>query len=293
MRPITPNSNVAAVQGALEAGVEVSLVSPVADVGVYEVQTVTCPTKAACTAGDMFILENIAGDIMAVALNKAGNSTEPSGLLYSAADIKTFVDISSATTAIQVAALLKAAIDLAPLDDVTCVDNADGTLTFTQDLLGNATAPVRKNATEAGNGTFVVATATAGVDSAIQSKYFQFRVAAGTKYHCWMNVGGEGVDPAPAASTAIEVAVAAGASASTIATAAAAAINVDGHFAANVRNGSSIEIHNLATGNPTDVDAGDSTFSVSVAESGNAVGNATLNPGDAPSGISNNPSAIT
>lgn len=292
MRPITPNSNVASLQGFLEAGVEVSLVTPTADDGSLEVQKVTCPTKAACTAGDMFLVENVAGDIMAVALNKAGNSTEPSGTLYVAADIQKFVDVSSATTAAEVATLLATAMNSDGLGDVTITrDGAD--LYFTQDLLGDVTAPVRKNAAENGNGSFTVSTTVVGADSTLQSTYFQFRTAAGVKYHCWMNVNGEGTNPAPAASTAIEVAVAAGATASVIATAAVAAINVDAHFAANVRNGSGIEIHNLATGNPTDVSAGDSGFTASVGEQGNAVGNSTLSAADSVSGISLNPSQIT
>lgn len=67
--------------------------------------------------------------------------------------------------------------------------------------------------------------ATADVASSHNNDYFFLYNFNNVKHHVWMNVGGAGVDPAPAGSTPIEVAFAANASAATVAAAIAAAID--------------------------------------------------------------------
>ncbi len=68
-------------------------------------------------------------------------------------------------------------------------------------------------------------TCVADVASSLNSKYFLFHDSAGAKHYAWLNVGGTGVDPAPAGGwVEHEVAFAANASATTIATAIAAVL---------------------------------------------------------------------
>lgn len=62
------------------------------------------------------------------------------------------------------------------------------------------------------------------VASSLQSTWFKIFKQSGVGYYVWMNVGGSGVDPAPAGLTEVEVAIAANASAEAIASAMKAAI---------------------------------------------------------------------
>jgi hypothetical protein len=65
----------------------------------------------------------------------------------------------------------------------------------------------------------------ADVSSSLQNKYFLFKTSAGVKHYAWFDVGGAGVDPAPAGGwTGHSVAIAANASASAVATALAAVL---------------------------------------------------------------------
>lgn len=69
--------------------------------------------------------------------------------------------------------------------------------------------------------------------SSLNSKWFGVNKAKdATKYYVWFNVGGAGVDPAPAGRTAIPVAIDVGASAETVAAAVKTAVNaIAGLFA--------------------------------------------------------------
>lgn len=67
---------------------------------------------------------------------------------------------------------------------------------------------------------------TPDVASSLQSKWFKFYTKAGTGYYVWFNVGGSGVDPAPAGLTEVEVAISANATADAVATAIRAALGV-------------------------------------------------------------------
>lgn len=294
MRPVTPDSNVANLNAAIDAREEVSLIVPVADDGVFEVQTLTMPTVAAATTGDFFIVENKAGQKMAVWLDKAGTNSPPSGTLYTAANVKVRANVSTDTTAIQVAARVIAAMTAgSPIANLTRTDNLDGTITFTATKLGNVTAPAVHNAAENAAGSITAATTTGGVASSAQSTYVQFRKGDNTKYHVWFNVNSEGADPAPSASTGIEVDVPQGSTAAAIAALIVAAVNLDATFAANLYETAKVAVHAPDSGDPTDISAGTSPYTVSVFMQGASKGSACLNAADSPDGISNNPSVIT
>ena len=68
-------------------------------------------------------------------------------------------------------------------------------------------------------------TCVADVASSLQNKYFLFTDSAGAKRYAWFNVGGLGVDPAPAGGwTSHPVAITANTSATGVATALAAVL---------------------------------------------------------------------
>lgn len=99
--------------------------------------------------------------------------------------------------------------------------------------------------------------ATADVASSHNNDYFFLYDYNNVKHHVWMNVGGAGVDPAPAGSTAIEVAFAVNASASTVAAAIAAAIDAfTGDKWSSTSEDASVCICNMQPGASTDVSAG-------------------------------------
>jgi hypothetical protein len=90
-------------------------------------------------------------------------------------------------------------------------------------------------------------TCVADVASSLQNKYFHIYDTAGVKYHVWFNVGGAGVDPAPAGSTAAVVAIAANDSASVVATAVKNVIDALALFTATV-SGAAVTMTNTAVG---------------------------------------------
>lgn len=77
-------------------------------------------------------------------------------------------------------------------------------------------------------------TTVADVASSLNNKYFFIYSGANAKFHVWFNVGGAGVDPAPANSTAIVVAIAANATASAVASAMSAAVLANANFFSSV-----------------------------------------------------------
>jgi len=94
-------------------------------------------------------------------------------------------------------------------------------------------------------------TAVADVSSSLNNKYFHIYDGANNKYHVWFNVGGAGVDPAPANSTAIVVAIAANATASAVATATNSAIDANANFESTV-SGAVVEAWAIVAGQSTD-----------------------------------------
>lgn len=87
----------------------------------------------------------------------------------------------------------------------------------------------------------------------LNNKYFLINSGGNeTQYYVWYNVGGTGVDPAPAGKTEIEVAISSGATAATVANATKAAIELTGDFTVSL-SGSTITITTVKPGITTDV----------------------------------------
>jgi hypothetical protein len=138
--------------------------------GVSEVTTLTFETKADSDAGDYFVIYDTAGLAWAASVNKAGTDPEPTGAVWAAipAARKVHVDISSATTAAQVAALFELGLDaLTSVPFATDDSAADGTMLISMTLRGNTTNAVVKNADDSGAGGIGAVVSTPGVDSAV------------------------------------------------------------------------------------------------------------------------------
>ncbi len=192
-------------------------IETVADTGVFEIQRVTAPAVAAAAQGDYFVVSNQAGDTVAVWLDIDAAGVAPTGAAYVAADDQVEVDVITGDTATQVAGKIVAAM-AATLVDVTILDNADGTIDFTSDLLGNVTALARHNTGDTGNGSFVIATQTGGAASNLNNSYFLYNTPD-AEFAFWFNVSSLGVDPAVAGKTMVAVAISASATADAVATA--------------------------------------------------------------------------
>jgi hypothetical protein len=132
----------------------------------FETQTLTFPAKAASTGGDYIVFYDGNGLSWAAALNKSGADAAPTGAIYTAipSGRKVNVDISAATTAASVAALVETAIDaLTGLSAVITTDDsaADGTMLLTNLVAGNVISPVPKNANDSGVGSITAISAGA------------------------------------------------------------------------------------------------------------------------------------
>lgn len=126
-----------------------------------EINTFTLPSLAASTGGDYGTVTTSAGVSWAFALNKSGADPAPTGAIYAAiaAGRKVNVDISAATTAAQVAALVKTGVEALTswASFFTVTDPANGTLVFTHVLRGAAANGGVHNANDSGAGSITVA----------------------------------------------------------------------------------------------------------------------------------------
>jgi hypothetical protein len=268
---------------------EVSYIDCSAEPGRQAVYTITLPAFAGAAQGD-FVVIYPGGVACALWLNKDGDGTEPDGAIYTAATVKSRVDIVTGNTAAQVATAFLDAITNDGITGVQFTAGAGGALVMTHDVIGSQTTPVPKNAAEAAAGSITVATTTAGVNSALQNKYCLVRSPAGTAYYAWFNVNAEGADPAVAASTAIEVALNSFPySASGVATALAAAIDAEAAFTASA-SGSRVTVTAAASGDAVDASAGDSGFTVATHHDG--APSLGSNPGDTVASLSMTPSNV-
>lgn len=216
---------------------QVTDITTIADTGALEVQRVTLTNTAGAGQAHYCVLSNQAGVTYAFWLDIDANGTVPTGAAYVAATNKVRVGIATGNTAAQNGAALAAAA--AVMADVTILDNANGTVDFTQDLMGNTAAPARHNADDSGNGSIVVATITGGVASNLNSTYFDFSTALDENlFRVWMNVNGEGVAPAGGGRTLIPVILAAGATANQVGTALRLALTgaADGYAVGGATN---------------------------------------------------------
>jgi hypothetical protein len=138
--------------------------------GTAAVETVTFLTKANTVDGDYIVIYDRDGLSWAVATDATGSSAEPTGAIWLAVASarRAQADISGDTSEADVAASFETAFDgitgftAAIVSDDTA---ADGTMIFTNVNHGPITAAVEKDDDDAGVGTIVVATTTAGVAS--------------------------------------------------------------------------------------------------------------------------------
>lgn len=126
-----------------------------------QVQLLTFPTKAGSTDGDYVVITDKNGLEWAIALDKTGAAAaEPTGAAW--ADIpagrKDYVDISAATTAASVAALIETALNaLTGFSSVFTTDDtaANGTMELQSTAAGYGVAPVPHNADDSGAGSIL------------------------------------------------------------------------------------------------------------------------------------------
>lgn len=280
-----PSQNINSLKGDEGGANEQSYITPSAMGGSVEVQTITVPSTAAAAQGDYFVLQDPAGTTLACWLDIDANGTAPTGAAYVASDVQVEVDIVTGGTAAQNAALVRSA--LLAVTSLGIVDNDDGTLTITFDIVGNAGAPAIHNTGDTGDGSFLVATDTAGTAPTVQGKYFTFANTS-TSYYGWFSSGGNGSDPAPGG-TGVQIALDGDESNSEYLAAISAAIDGTSGFTSEV-DGSRIIVSVDAEGAATDLGAGDSGFSVEVKSQGYA---GVLKPSSLVGSLSINPSTIS
>ena len=268
MPPLKPSQKVEFLRSDQAAVPEQTKISCLGDGGAYEVTVVTLPATASAAQADYFYFENQAGDDFAVWLDIDAAGTPPSGAIYTAATNKIEVDIVTGGTAANNGTLAAAAITAAfAAADMTVVDNLDGTLTITQDLLGTTVDAAPHAEDDLSAGSIGVSVSTQGAAATKQNKYLQLQQGDGaTSRYVWLNVGAEGVDPS-GTGTALEVAVTAGSSAAQVATAVAAALNADGAFVAEA-SGSDVYVWAAVSGNALDASDVDTGFTVSILAQG-------------------------
>lgn len=262
---------------------EQSYLEVTADVGTFEVFTITIPATASSTQADYFTLENSSGVDFAAWTDIDAAGTAPTGAIYVAATNKITCGIATGDSAAQAAAKFKTAIEAdGAFADLTIVDNSDGTLTFTSDKLGLVVDPAPHDDDDSAAGDIGVSVGTQGVASTLQNKFITFRTGADAAFNCWFNFNSEGSDPS-AAGTAIPATADGEISAAALAIRIAIAINANANFEAEA-DGTRVKVTNAVTGVSTDMTAGDSGFTVATSTQGYA---ASYFPSLSPGSISN------
>jgi len=264
---LKPDQSIAALKRDLGGSNEQSYIEPSAMGGTGEIQTITVPATASAAQGDYFVLENMAGAKVAIWLDIDADGTAPTGAAYVASDSKIEVDIVTGVPAAENGALVCAAAAL--VLGWSAVDNEDGTVTYTSSYVGNAPAPTRHNANDSGNGSFGVATTTAGTAPTVQGKYFTASNTT-TSFSFWFSSSSNGTDPAVANHTAVEIALKGDETNAEYIALIAAGIEAQSGLTAEV-DGSRIYVSVDSVGPATDLTAGDTAFTVSIASQGGNV----------------------
>lgn len=128
---------------------------------VAEVSTLSLPESASASHADYVMLYTQAGVSWAVWLAKGGSTTPPTGADYLGSDYKLMVAIGGIDSAIVVAGKVFAEVN-GVVDNMTFVDNSDGTITATQDVSGYCANPVPHNADDSAGGSIGVTMNTHG-----------------------------------------------------------------------------------------------------------------------------------
>lgn len=153
--------------------------------GNAQVETLTFPNTAGAVQGDYVVLTNaFTGETLAAWIDIEANGTEPTGAIYDAADIKVVIPIvAEGTSANTAAAFVLAIADLDWLDEITVVDNEDGTVTVTQNYTGVIDEAVLKNADDSGIATI---TSVTGIEGTAGKAYeFEFEATGGNSPYIW------------------------------------------------------------------------------------------------------------
>jgi hypothetical protein len=160
-------------------------------IGVKESTKVIFTTKAGSAAGDHIVFKDHAGVSWAISLNVAGTDPAPSAAVYAAvaAGKKVHVDISGATTAIDVAGLVKTAWDGLTGEDswFTATDNGDGSINFVRTHEASIANPAVYDNAETGSGSINYATTVNGVDPSAPVGALWTAISAANKNvaHCY------------------------------------------------------------------------------------------------------------
>jgi hypothetical protein len=135
---------------------------------VANIDTVTFPTLAGAIDGDYFVVYDVNGLGWAVALDTTGGAAQtPTGATWAAipAARQSYLNVSGAVTAAQVAALVEAEINsLTGFSAVITTDDsaADGTMTFANANVGPVTAAAVFDFNDSASGTITVVNSATG-----------------------------------------------------------------------------------------------------------------------------------
>lgn len=113
--------------------------APIASVA--QVDVLTCDTLANTVDRDFFVLTSKIGTKFGVYLDKTGSSIAPTSAKYTECDYKVKANVSGATTAADIATIVKAAFDSLTGFTGKCTIADTGVLTFTQAVAGDCASP--------------------------------------------------------------------------------------------------------------------------------------------------------
>lgn len=261
----------------------------IADTGVIESSTLTASAGSGAAQGDFFLVTNVAGTVFAIWLDIDAAGTEPNGAIYTAADTKIEVNVASSDTAAQLMTKIFTAVD-GNITNVTVVDGEDGTMTITQDVSGVVANVAVYDETEEGESSLSVVVNTEGVDSVLNSKYFQIDDGDSNAFYIWFDVASEGSDPS-GTGTGIQVDISLSDTAASVATALAAALTANVNFEASVYNLTSVDVVTKDAIGKVDLSAdSDTGFLFQTIFLGNAE---VIGPGKSPTSYLITPNAIS
>lgn len=252
------NAHALFISSAATTTAQVDRIVYTAETGTRAVKTFTTDTFANSTSGDYGVFFDTLGNAWAFSLDKTGTDPEPTGAVWTAipAGRKTHVDISTATTATDIANLLRTALTAVSGFSATFTHSGTATLIITNDIMGPVSNGQVHNADDSGAGSITVADTTAGVVSNHLNTYVTLFGISGAgqspvKYGIWYNVNSEGVEPIDATvDTWLPVAFAATASAATIAAAAELVLDaVTGVFSSDDSVAGTLDITHVVGGN--------------------------------------------